>query len=63
MQGPATILDATQTIVVLPNATALILQDHVVIDVGLGSVKKIRADLIDPVQLSGMFCLSLSGWR
>ncbi|CZR58696.1 related to 5-oxoprolinase [Phialocephala subalpina] len=50
--GPATILDATQTIIVLPNATALVISDHVVIDVGVGATKKTSADLIDPVQLS-----------
>lgn len=50
--GPAIILDATQTIVVVPGATATILERHVVLDVGVGAPKAVSADVIDPVQLS-----------
>ncbi|KAJ9142432.1 Hydantoinase B/oxoprolinase [Pleurostoma richardsiae] len=50
--GPAVILDATQTIVVLPGATATALERHVVIDVGIGAPKELSTDIVDPVQLS-----------
>lgn len=37
VSGPAVILDATQTIVVIPGAVATILDDHVVIDIDSGA--------------------------
>lgn len=52
IQGPAIILDATQTLVVHPSNTATILADFVHIDVGLGPRRKLTADVIDPIQLS-----------
>ncbi|GAD95409.1 hypothetical protein ANI_1_1666074 [Paecilomyces variotii No. 5] len=50
--GPAAILDKTQTIIILPGATATTLDQHVVIDVGVPAPKELPADTIDPVQLS-----------
>lgn len=52
IQGPAIILDKTQTIVVVPGATSIILDQHVVIDVGVPAPKEVSADAINPVQLS-----------
>ncbi|KAL1876667.1 hypothetical protein Plec18167_005075 [Paecilomyces lecythidis] len=51
-QVPAAFLDKTQTIIVLPGATTIILGQHVVIDVGVPAPKDLPADTIDPVQLS-----------
>jgi len=52
--GPAIIIDATQTIVVVPNSTALILKTHVVINLGEseGSSKKANSEKVDPITLS-----------
>ena len=50
--GPAIILDATQTIVIVPGAQATILEKRVVVDVGVGAPKAVEADVIDPIQLS-----------
>jgi len=52
--GPAIIIDETQTIVVVPNSTALILKTHVVINLGEseGTSKKANADTVDPIILS-----------
>jgi 5-oxoprolinase (ATP-hydrolysing) len=53
--GPAIIIDTTQTIVVTPGATAITLDQHVVIRIGEGTQKTSKediADTIDPVQLS-----------
>jgi len=52
--GPAVFIDETQTIVVAPNSTALILKTHVVInlDDSEGTSKKANADTIDPIILS-----------
>ena len=53
--GPAIILDATQTIVVVPSAKATVLEKHVIIDVGAKAPKALQdlqTDVIDPVQLS-----------
>lgn len=52
VSGPAIILDATQTIVIVPGATATILERHVILDVGVGPPKAVEADVVDPVQLS-----------
>lgn len=52
--GPAMIIDATQTIVVEPSATATILSKHVILDVS-STVKKTSDDFdntIDPIRLS-----------
>ncbi|OJD40371.1 5-oxoprolinase (atp-hydrolyzing) [Diplodia corticola] len=51
--GPAMIIDATQTIVVEPAATATILSKHVVLHVpSTGKKDSEAADAIDPVRLS-----------
>lgn len=53
VQGPAMIIDNTQTIVVDPNATASILTNHIVIDLDQDLSKThVNAHTIDPVQLS-----------
>ncbi|ODV83857.1 hypothetical protein CANARDRAFT_29589 [[Candida] arabinofermentans NRRL YB-2248] len=50
--GPALLLDATQTIIVTPNATALILPRHVVIDLNTDVKTKISTEYVDPIQLA-----------
>jgi 5-oxoprolinase (ATP-hydrolysing) len=53
--GPAVLADGTQTIVVTPEATALILNTHVVINIGEDAVqgpKKLGTDKVDPIMLS-----------
>lgn len=52
VQGPSLVLDNTQTLVVHPTNTAIILNDHVYIDVGLGPKKQIDTKTIDPILLS-----------
>ena len=51
ISGPAIIVDATQTLLVVPGATATITAEHVVIDVADNATPQIN-DTIDPVQLS-----------
>jgi 5-oxoprolinase (ATP-hydrolysing) len=54
IKGPAIIADGTQTIVVTPNATALLIDTHVVINVGEGdgSEKQLTTKEVDPIMLS-----------
>lgn len=54
ISGPAILADGTQTIVVTPEATALILETHVVINVGEDSegAKRVNAEKVDPIMLS-----------
>lgn len=57
LKGPAILADGTQTIVVTPSATALVIQTHVVINIGddddaSGSVQKTNTKDVDPVLLS-----------
>lgn len=54
VQGPAILADGTQTIVVTPGATALVIETHVVIDIGKteGQNKTVNAKEVDPVMLS-----------
>jgi 5-oxoprolinase (ATP-hydrolysing) len=54
VQGPAILADGTQTIVVTPGATALIIETHVVINIGKeeGQGTKINAKEVDPIMLS-----------
>lgn len=66
VQGPAIILDDTQTIVVTPNASASILERHVVLELGndatndndnngsLPEAASIEQRTVDPVQLTVM---------
>lgn len=49
--GPALIIDATATIVVEPNCTAVVTSEHVVILIGTGKRSKLTTEL-DPIQLS-----------
>lgn len=51
VEGPAMILDNTQTIVVQPNAVATSLPNHIVIDVQ-NSRAKVDSKKINPIQLS-----------
>ncbi|CAC9885667.1 unnamed protein product [Aureobasidium pullulans] len=54
IRGPAIIADGTQTIVVTPGASALVIETHVVINIGEsdGSEKKINTETVDPIMLS-----------
>jgi len=54
IKGPAIIADGTQTIVVTPEATALIINTHVVINIGESDLqnKKINTEEVDPIMLS-----------
>ncbi|KAK0453995.1 5-oxoprolinase [Desarmillaria tabescens] len=56
IKGPAIILDATQTIVVTPSAVAMVLDDHVVVDIdpeNVDSEGKTDDPLaVDPIRLS-----------
>ncbi|KAF2773642.1 hypothetical protein EJ03DRAFT_387045 [Teratosphaeria nubilosa] len=54
IKGPAIIADGTQTIVVTPGASALIIDTHVVINIGEsdGQDKKVDTKEVDPIMLS-----------
>ncbi|KIW03074.1 uncharacterized protein PV09_05720 [Verruconis gallopava] len=54
VSGPAIIADGTQTIVVTPGATALMIETHVVINIGEGEMqdKKLTTKDVDPIMLS-----------
>ncbi|KAK5119216.1 hypothetical protein LTR85_007830 [Meristemomyces frigidus] len=54
IKGPAIIADGTQTIVVTPSATALLLDTHVVINIGDSgdAEKKVDTKEVDPIMLS-----------
>ncbi|KAF2124132.1 hypothetical protein P153DRAFT_371019 [Dothidotthia symphoricarpi CBS 119687] len=54
VKGPAIIADGTQTIVVTPGASALVLQTHVVINIGesTGDEKQVSTKEVDPILLS-----------
>ena len=54
VQGPAILADGTQTIVVTLGATALIIETHIVINIGKeeGQRKNINAKEVDPIMLS-----------
>jgi len=56
IQGPAVLADGTQTIVVTPGATALIIESHVVINIGeQGTKDAVKSDTtqeVDPIMLS-----------
>ena len=55
VSGPAMVIDNTQTIVIVPGATAKILSTHVIIDMPEG-ITKAKADgeveVVDPIKLS-----------
>lgn len=52
ISGPAMILEATQSILVIPGAVAKILSKHVVIDVQRLSNNLSSSTTVDPIQLS-----------
>ncbi|KAK7222352.1 hypothetical protein V2G26_010355 [Clonostachys chloroleuca] len=52
VQGPAIIIDSTQTIVLDPASTAIILDEHVVIELLDTDKKKIDNETVDPIALS-----------
>lgn len=52
IEGPALILDATQTLLVVPDSKATILPRHVMLDVKVEKAAKIGTDYVDPIQLS-----------
>ena len=54
IRGPAIIADGTQTIVVTPGASALIIETHVVINIGESEGKDSRVNTkeVDPIMLS-----------
>lgn len=52
IQGPAMIIDQTQTIVMSPDSKATIAQDLLILDVDSPSPKSTSPEGIDPVQLS-----------
>ena len=53
IQGPAILADGTQTIVVTPEAAALIIETHVVIDIGdAGKDAALSIKDVDPIMLS-----------
>ncbi|OQD98738.1 hypothetical protein PENSOL_c008G09733 [Penicillium solitum] len=52
ISGPAMVIDKTQTIVVDPASEAVILPEHVVIEISGIEKPEISTDAVDPVQLS-----------
>lgn len=54
IQGPAILADGTQTLVVTPGATALVIETHVVINIGKSESQdtKVNAKEVDPIMLS-----------
>ncbi|KAJ5777359.1 hypothetical protein N7520_000605 [Penicillium odoratum] len=50
--GPAMVIDKTQTIIVDPESTAMILPEHVVIEITGKAKPEITTETVDPVQLS-----------
>ncbi|KYG47441.1 hypothetical protein M433DRAFT_2849 [Acidomyces richmondensis BFW] len=54
LRGPAIIADGTQTVVITPGASALLIDTHIVINIGEsdGKDKKIDTKEVDPIMLS-----------
>ena len=54
IEGPAILADGTQTLVVTPGASALVIETHVIINIGKtkGQNTKINAKEVDPIVLS-----------
>lgn len=58
IEGPAIIIDSTQTIVVVPGTTARVLSSHIVIDLHDGSGQQVaetssaQIEAVDPIKLS-----------
>lgn len=52
IHGPAVAIDATQTIIIEEDSVAIILDDHIVLDIVAAKQKTVGTDEVDPVQLS-----------
>jgi len=54
IKGPAIVADGTQTIVVTPEATALVINTHIIINIGESDAqgKQVNARDVDPIMLS-----------
>lgn len=52
VRGPALVMDDKQTIVIIPQAIATILESMVVIDVEVGKKENLSTSMVDPIQLS-----------
>ena len=53
VEGPAILADGTQTIVVPPNSSALMIETHVVVDIGASKQEKgVNTQEVDPIMLS-----------
>ncbi|CUM66612.1 uncharacterized protein PRCAT00004283001 [Priceomyces carsonii] len=52
VEGPATIIDNTQTIVIEPRCFARVLSQHVLVTVSQSKKVDISSDVVDPIQLS-----------
>ena len=52
IQGPAIIIDATQTLVIVPEAQAKILSSHVVVELTSGSKQTVSHQVVDAATLS-----------
>ncbi|KAJ4259004.1 hypothetical protein NW762_008092 [Fusarium torreyae] len=52
IQGPATIIDATQTIIVEPLVIATVLSRHVILDLPSSRARKLSLGTVDPISLS-----------
>ena len=52
--GPAILADETQTIVVTPGASALMIETHIIINMGEsdGAETKVNTEVVDPIMLS-----------
>lgn len=52
IMGPAVAIDATQTIIIEEDSVAIVLDDHIVLDIVSAKRKTVGTDEVDPVQLS-----------
>ncbi|KAL2278208.1 hypothetical protein FJTKL_14623 [Diaporthe vaccinii] len=52
IMGPAVAIDATQTILIEEDSVAIVLDDHIVLDIVAVKSKTVGIDEVDPVQLS-----------
>lgn len=50
--GPAMAIDATQTILIEDDSVAIVLDDHIILDIVAVKTKTVGTDEVDPVQLS-----------
>jgi 5-oxoprolinase (ATP-hydrolysing) len=52
IQGPAIVFDSTQTILVHPNSVCLVLNEHLVVEVGDSVEAPVSSTEVEPIQLS-----------